>query len=97
MTHAFRDVLLPLLTAATAEGLALWAVAAILLPLVVRGHSAARDIPAATVWAALLSSATPLLDSGIDAAQHPTPRGLVLGTALGAAFAVCARALRVGA
>jgi hypothetical protein len=92
--HAVKLVLKPLLVAGTLEGAALWAIAALLLPVVVRGRSAARDLVAATVWAAALASAAPLLDSGVEALSHPSPRGLVLGAVLGGAVAVAARATR---
>jgi hypothetical protein len=92
--HAVKLVLKPLLVAGTLEGAALWAIAAFLLPVLVRGRSAARDLVAATVWAAALTSAAPLLDSGVEALSHPSPRGLVLGAVLGGAVAVAARATR---
>lgn len=88
-------VLGPLLSTAALLGALLWALAALLLPCVVRGRNAALDILAATVWSAALVTAAPLLDSGIGAAvAHPSPRGAVLGAVLGGALAVAARALR---
>jgi hypothetical protein len=73
-------------------GALLWALAATVLPWIVRGSSAALDIVAATVWSAALVSAAPMLDAGLSA--HASPRGAVLGGVLGGILAVAARALR---
>jgi hypothetical protein len=90
-THVLR----PLLTVGVLEGAAVWALAAAVLPRVVRGRSASLDIVAATVWAAALASAQSLVDGGFSAhGAHATPRGAVLGAILCGALAVCARALR---
>jgi hypothetical protein len=90
-THALR----PLISMATIEGVALWAFAAAVLPWMVRGRSAARDVVGATVWVAALVSAQPLLDGGLGLhGAHPSPRGALLGGLLCGALAVCARALR---
>ncbi len=76
-------------------GVALWASGAVVLPWILRGHSAALDVIAATTWAAALAAAAPLLDSGLSPhIAHPSPRGAVLGAILGGALAVAARALR---
>jgi hypothetical protein len=85
----------PLLSIGVLLGAALWAGAAVLLPLIVRGRNAALDAVAAIVWSALLATAAPLLDSGLAAhAAHPSPRGAIFGAVLGCAIAVAARALR---
>jgi eukaryotic-like serine/threonine-protein kinase len=85
----------PLLSIGVLLGAVLWAGAAVLLPLIVRGRNAPLDAVAAIVWSALLAAAAPLLDSGLAAhASHPTPRGAILGAVLGCAVAVAARALR---
>jgi hypothetical protein len=76
-------------------GAALWAAGAVVLPWILRGHSAALDVIAATTWSAGLAAAAPLLDSGLSPQMaHPSPRGAVLGAVLGGAVAVAARALR---
>jgi hypothetical protein len=76
-------------------GAGVWALAAAILPWVVRGRSAAFDVLAAVAWAIALLAATPLLDRALlSHANDPSPRGVLLGTALGCALAVCARALR---
>ena len=90
---------IPLLTLGLLSGVALWALAAAVLPLVVRGTSAMRDALAATAWAVALAAATPLLVSGLPdrsslAAGGPAPKGVILGAALGAVLAIAARAMR---
>jgi len=88
-------VVAPALTLGLLLGAALWAAAAALLPLMVRGTSAALDAVAAVAWSAALFLATPGLDAGLGAAAaQPTPRGALVGTLLGGAAAVAARALR---
>jgi serine/threonine protein kinase len=85
----------PTLTTGLLCGAALWAAAAAILPLLVRGSSAIRDTLAAVVWSTALLAATPYLDAGLSAgAVLPHPRGAVLGTILGATVAIAARALR---
>jgi hypothetical protein len=98
---AASHALVPVLTLGVLLGVALWAAAAALLPLLVRGRSAMRDALAATAWAVALATTTPLLvvggfdgRAGAGHAGAPSPRGVILGAALGAAFAVAARALR---
>ncbi len=88
-------VLAPMLTLGVLLGAALWAAAALVLPWIVRGRSAALDVVAAAAWSAALVAAAPALDAGLSAqAAHPSPRGAVLGAILGAMVAVAARALR---
>jgi len=88
-------VLGPLLGVGLLLGGALWSAAAIVLPWILRGRSAALDVIAATTWSAGLAAAAPVLDSGLSAhTVHPGPRGIVLGAILGGAIAVAARALR---
>ncbi len=85
----------PPLSLGLALGAALWALAATLLPWVVRGTNAVLDALAAIVWATALAAATLMLDGGL----HPrgaqaVPREALLGAALGAVLAVAARAFR---
>jgi hypothetical protein len=68
---------------------ALWGAAAAVLPLVVRGRSAAIDAVAAAAWALALASATPAV---AEALGGDVPTGTVFGAVLGAALAVAARA-----
>jgi len=88
-------VIAPLLTFGVLLGALLWALAAAVLPWIVRGRSAALDVIAVSVWSAAIAAAAPALDAGLSAhAAHPSPRGAVLGALLGAVVAVAARALR---
>ena len=92
----------PLLGIALLLGAALWALAAAVLPWIVRGRSALSDTLAAILWAGALAASAPLVDrgfplvggSGVGGAAIPSPRGVILGSALGAIFAVGARAVR---
>jgi len=88
-------VIEPLLVLGTLLGALLWALAAAVLPWIVRGRSAAVDLVAVTVWSAVLAAAAPMLDAGLGAhASYPSPRGAVLGAILGAVLAMVTRALR---
>lgn len=88
-------VIWPLLSLGVLLGAALWAGAAALLPLLLRGRNAALDVLAATVFSATLAACAPMLDNGLSAhAAAPSPRGAILGAVLGGALAVAARALR---
>jgi hypothetical protein len=84
----------PLLSSAVLLGGLLWAVAALTLPLLVRGRSAARDLLGAVVWSSAVAAFAPQLDAGLRAAAHPSGRGAVLGAVVGGLAAVGARALR---
>jgi hypothetical protein len=89
--EAMQHALWPLLAGGALGLVVLWALAAILLPLLVRGRSAALDIVAVTGWAAALAAATQALS---EALVLDPPRGLVAGALAGAVIAVGARALR---
>jgi serine/threonine protein kinase len=85
----------PLLSVGVLLGATLWACAAVLLPLIVRGRNAALDAVATIVWSAALVAAEPLLDGGLAThSAQPSPRGAILGAVLGGAVALAARALR---
>jgi serine/threonine protein kinase len=76
-------------------GAAVWALASVILPWIVRGRSAALDVVAAVAWTVALLAATPLLDRALlSHASGTSPHGVLLGAVLGCALAVCARALR---
>jgi len=95
LQSAAVHVIGPLLSTGVLLGAALWASAAAVLPLLVRGRGAALDVVAATVWSAALVVGAPLLDSGLSApALQASPRGAILGAVLGGTLAVAARALR---
>jgi len=88
-------VLGPMVSLDVLLGAAAWAGAAMLLPLIVRGRSAMLDVFAALAWSVALLAAEAVLLSGPSVhAAHLSPRGAVLGAALGATVAVAARALR---
>jgi eukaryotic-like serine/threonine-protein kinase len=92
---AATHVIGPLLAFGVLLGALLWAVAAIVLPWIVRGRSAALDLVAVTVWSAAIVAAAPALDAGLSAhSVYPSPRGIALGAIVGALAAVAARALR---
>jgi eukaryotic-like serine/threonine-protein kinase len=92
---AFNHVLVPLLSAGVLLGAALWALAALVLPWLVRGRHAALDLIAATMWTAALLTAEPMLDHGLPLlAGQAMPRGALFAAILAGALAVGARALR---
>jgi hypothetical protein len=89
--HAVRDAVWPLLSAGALAVAVLWALAAMLLPVLVRGRSAALDLVGAAAWAATLAAATQALAEGL---LLDPPRGLVAGAVLAGVVAVAARAAR---
>jgi len=91
IVDAVTGALAPLLSGGTLAFAALWALAAALLPLLVRGRSAALDIVAAAGWAATLAASTQALSGAL---VLESPRGLVLGALAAGAVAVAARAAR---
>jgi hypothetical protein len=84
--HAWTDVLVPIVTHGALLVAALWALAALALPYLVRGRVFALDLVGATIWAAALGSATQ--------AVAPEMRGLVAGAVAAGGLAVAARASR---
>jgi len=88
---AAGDAVWPLLSGGALALAALWAFAALALPLLVRGRSAALDIVGAAGWAAALAAATQALS---DALLLDPPRGLIAGALCGGVLAVAARAVR---
>jgi hypothetical protein len=91
--RALDDVLAPLLTGGALLYAAVWALAALVLPWLVRGRWLALDIVAATVWAGALGASTAATAGLIGA---PEPRGLVLGAAIAGILAVGVPHLRGG-
>jgi hypothetical protein len=89
--HAVRGAVWPLLSAGALALAVLWALAAVLLPLLVRGRSAALDLVGAAAWAATLAAVTQALAEGL---LLDPPRGLVPGAVLAGVIAVAARAAR---
>ncbi|TMK62432.1 MAG: hypothetical protein E6G53_13935 [Actinobacteria bacterium] len=90
---AASDALLPLASSPVLVGAAVWAAAAAVLPLVVRGRSLALDIAGAVVWGALVTGAHRAVAELAGSHIHGTDaRGAAAGAALGALAAVAARA-----
>ncbi len=91
-----------LLSVALLLGAAFWALAATVLPWVVRGRSAMLDALAAILWAGALVAGwagtgwatAQFRDLPLAHAALASPRGIVVGAALGVLLAVAARALR---
>ena len=81
-----EDVLAPIVPHGAVLVAALWALAALALPVLVRGRVFAVDLVGATMWAAALGSATQAVAPGM--------RGLVAGAVAAGGVAVAARAIR---
>ncbi len=92
VSETFVDVIVPLADPVTLAGAALWAVAAVTLPLLVRGRTPVLDVLGALLWAAALISAHRVL-----AGPDGEPTGLLAASVLAAIAAVLvARHLRAG-
>ena len=89
--EASQHALWPLVAGGGLGLAALWALGAVLLPVLVRGRSAALDLVGVAAWAGALAAATQALS---DALVLEAPRGLVAGALAGAVIAVAARAAR---
>jgi hypothetical protein len=88
-------VLAAALTPELAIGALVWAVAAALLPWLVRGRNAGLDVLLAVAWTVALLGAEPLIERAVlTHAAQGSPRGVLIGAMLGCALAICARALR---
>ncbi len=97
-TRAVTDVLAPIISSGVLTIAALWAVLAVVLPLLVRGSSLVRDIVAVTGWAAGLASGTAALAAALPwSGGVPEPRGLVLGALAAGAIALLGAAARAPA
>jgi len=95
LSSAAAHVVGPTLNLSVVAGAGVWAVAAALLPWVVRGRNAMLDVVAAAAWsAALLLASLPRCIGFSAHISSATPRGAVLGALLGGMFVVAARALR---
>jgi serine/threonine protein kinase len=91
LSSAATHVVGPSLSLGLLYGVAVWALAAVLLPWVVRGRSAMLDVLAASAWSlVLLLACAPHYAGYTVSVVSATPRGAILGGAL----AVAARALR---
>jgi serine/threonine protein kinase len=95
LSSAATHVVGPSLALGVLYGAAVWALAAVLLPWMVRGRSAVLDVLAASAWSlALLLACAPHYAGYRVSVVSATPRGAVIGAILGVALAVAARALR---
>ena len=88
--EASQHALWPLVAGGGLGLAALWGLAAVLLPLLVRGRSAALDLVGVAAWASALAAATQALSEALVLAP---PRGLVAGAIAGGLVAVGARAV----
>jgi len=88
---ALDAVIAPLLTSGALLYAALWALASLLEPWLVRGRWLAADVVAGAVWAAALGASTAAIAESIGA---PEPRGLVVGAVLAGVLAVALPHLR---
>jgi hypothetical protein len=82
----------PLVSSGALALAGLWAAAAVLLPVLVRGRRLAVDIVAASAWAAALGSATQAVAQALS--WQPTMRGLVAGAVVAGGLAVATAASR---
>jgi eukaryotic-like serine/threonine-protein kinase len=93
LSAGFTDVVIPLFDPLVLAGAGLWALAAVTLPLLVRGRVPVLDAVGALIWAAALITALRLL-----AGPQGEPGGLVVAAlAAGAAAVVVGRRARVAA
>jgi hypothetical protein len=95
LPSAAAHVVGPSLSIDVLYGAAIWALAAALLPVVVRGRSAVLDLVSALAWSvALLLAFSPRYVGLSSHVVSVTPLGAAFGALLGGALAVLARALR---
>jgi hypothetical protein len=93
--QALSGVLAPVITSGVLLVGAVWALAAVVLPWMVRGRSAARDLLGAGLWSTGVSLATMELAARLPGPlADSAPRGLVLSAAVAALAALGARFVR---
>jgi hypothetical protein len=89
LSITFRAVLKPLATSGVLAGAIVWALAAVVLPWLVRGRSLPRDLVLATVWAATTVSATEAVTSAAGGSHVASaPATAMLGALAGGLVAV---------
>ncbi len=92
---ALTDVLGPILASGAPLVAVVWALAALVLPALVRGRRLLVDLVLVTGWAAGVASATGALAAALPwPGMQPEPRGLAAGAVAGAAAALLGAALR---
>ena len=80
-----HDLLPALARSGVPAGAAVWALAAVLVPLVCNGRSLARDAVAALIWTAATLTLVELSELGLHgSASAAAPRGALLGAGFGA-------------
>jgi eukaryotic-like serine/threonine-protein kinase len=89
---ALDHVLVPVATSPLMTLAALWALAALILPWLVRGRSLSFDFVGASVWAAGLGSATAAI---AEWAAVPAPRGVTAAAVLAGALAMLVPRMRL--
>jgi hypothetical protein len=91
---AIHDVLGPMISSGALAPAVVWAAAALVLPWLVRGRSAALDLVRVVAWSAALVSATSTAVAFASGTTgHPMPRGAVLGALVAVAVALFPTAL----
>ena len=100
LTVTLRDVVTPIVHSGALAGAPVWALAAAVLPWLIRGRSLAVDLVLVTVWAATLVSATETAIGAVAGARGaPAPPTAVLGAVASGLVALSPsllRALRKG-
>jgi eukaryotic-like serine/threonine-protein kinase len=93
--QTLNHLLLPLANSGLLAFALLWALAAAVLPYLVRGHSPVADCLGASLWAAALAVGTDRLERVLAAPADPVaPRGLIASAFVCGLVAVVASALR---
>ncbi|CAB4914298.1 unannotated protein [freshwater metagenome] len=94
-SEAFTRVLEPCVNSGALVLAGVWAIAAVVLPLVVRGRALAADLLGATLWSAAVAALTAEALSVLTwHGGAPEPRGLILGALVGGLCAIGAAAVR---
>jgi len=94
-SRAVTDVLVPIVSSGVPLIAALWAGAAWLLPLIVRGRAPLVDVVLVTGWATGLAAGTAALVAALPwSGPPPEPRGLVVGAIAAGAIGLLGAAAR---
>ncbi len=97
-SRAVTDVLVPIISSGVPLIAALWAAAAWLLPLIVRGRAPLVDVVLVTGWATGLAAGTAALVAALPwSGAQPEPRGLVVGAIAAGAIGLLGAAARAPA
>ena len=96
--EAARHALVPTVSSGVLTVAVLWALAAAVLPWVLRGRSLAAGVVGAGAWVVGLVAGSEALGEALrGAVTLPHPRGVLAGAALGGVLALVARRVREGA